>query len=478
MRLPLLIMLFMLLAIGTAPSGFGAPTSQSTGQSIFLPLVANGTKATQRVNAPYFETANITGEKFGEMAIFWFGRIDQTNNSTDVRVAYNDTALFIYTAIFDRRLWHTTQPTPATLTEWDAVTLYLSPGGLTGSAPDTAAYRFDVQLSGDSDPRYQAAYQGDGSGWVPAAIPFYTKPGWRGEKLNDDTDDRGWAMTYAIPFSSLGLSARPADGTPWGMALAVHDRDDAAGSLIPAQTWPPAMEGVVPATWATLSFGLPNFTPPPLSATQTITVRNRLNGVDVDDAMVGGGFTCGGGLDFWTEWGNAIYFRVPDGHQEERGDFNVQNQSDLADWPCFAKNYVTFPLDSLPQGRTVVSATLVLRQFGNADPQQAKPSLIQIMTVDQPWNETSLSWNNAPLAVENVSRAWVTPVQETPPNPIPYQWDVSRAVAQAYTNNTALQLALYSADSGYSSGKYFISSDTGDWNERNRPTLYVTLGTP
>jgi len=34
---------------------------------------------------------------------------------------------------------------------------------------------------------------------------------------------------------------------------------------------------------------------------------------------------------------------------------------------------------------------------------------------------------------------------------------------------------LYEADSAYHSGKYFTSSDTGDWNEAGRPTLQVIL---
>ncbi len=33
--------------------------------------------------------------------------------------------------------------------------------------------------------------------------------------------------------------------------------------------------------------------------------------------------------------------------------------------------------------------------------------------------------------------------------------------------------ALYRADSAYHSGKYFVFSDTGDWNEAGRPRLEV-----
>jgi hypothetical protein len=59
---------------------------------------------------------------------------------------------------------------------------------------------------------------------------------------------------------------------------------------------------------------------------------------------------------------------------------------------------------------------------------------------------------------------------------VPYTWDISRAVAAAYTAGGPLRLVLYSADSDYHSGKYFVSSDTQDWNETGRPTLQITLG--
>ena len=37
---------------------------------------------------------------------------------------------------------------------------------------------------------------------------------------------------------------------------------------------------------------------------------------------------------------------------------------------------------------------------------------------------------------------------------------------------------LYSADGAQNSGKYFTSSDAGDWDAEGRPTLRVLLGTP
>lgn len=471
--------LIAIMLAGGTPLLQGAPSLQSGEQRIHLPAVMSPLQGPYIVNAPYFTDSDIGATRFGEMAVFWFGQVDPTNNYTDVRVGYNNAGLVIRTGTFDRRLWYDESPSAADLTAWDAATLYLTPLSSSGSVPGASHYRFDAQFSGDGGAQYQAAYRGNGSGWAPASVGFAARPGWRGDRVNDNTDDRGWAMEFTVPFSSLGLGGRPADGTIWGIALVIHDRDSASGSSITPQVWPPDFSASAPATWGKLRFGLPGYGAPPTSTQQTITIRHRLNGVDVPDGMVGGGFTCGDGLDFWTEWGQKVYYTLEDSPGDERGDFNVQNQSDIADWPCFSKKYLTFPLDTLPSGRAVVSASLVLHQFGNSDPPQALPSLIQVMTVKGNWNEATLNWNNAPLASENVGRQWINPLPSTANFPgVPYSIDISRAVAEAYAAGTPLKLALYSSDSAYHSGKYFVSSDTGDWNATGRPTLLVTLGTP
>jgi hypothetical protein len=287
-------------------------------------------------------------------------------------------------------------------------------------------------------------------------------------------------MTYVIPFSSLGLSGPPSQGSAWGMAIALHDRDDQSGTPIGDKLWPEAMSANSPSTWGQLAFGLPAYTPPATSSQATVTIRHRLNGATVDDGGVGGYTICGGGLDYWTDWGERVYYAFLENNTYvEYGDFNIQNQSDIADWPCFSKYYVTFPLDAVPSGKTIVSAKLAMYQFGNSDPVHATASLIQVLTVGDAWNETTLNWNNAPLALENVSRAWVDPLPGFAGFPgVRREWDVSRAVAQAYTSGSPLRLVLYSADDDYNSGKYFVSSDTGDWNATGRPTLQVVWGNP
>ena len=55
-------------------------------------------------------------------------------------------------------------------------------------------------------------------------------------------------------------------------------------------------------------------------------------------------------------------------------------------------------------------------------------------------------------------------------------WDLSGAVAEAYAAGKPLRLVLYEADMAYHSGKYFATSDTGEWNAQGRPKLKVTWG--
>ena len=300
--------------------------------------------------------------RFAETAILWFGRVDATHNWADLRVGYNGDGLYLCLAAFDRRLWYDTDPSLSDLERWDAVTFYLRTSAGAGASPGPDDYRFVAQLNWwETRPAYQAAYRGGASGWAPAAIPFTTASGWRGNAPNDDQDDRGWVATLHIPFSSLGLSGAPAPGSAWSLGVALHDRDDAAGTAIADQIWPPGMQPQQPPTWGELAFGMPSYSPPAAAPGGIVVVRQGLNGATVPDAAVGGttGNLCPGDSDYiWNHWGDASFAAV--------ADFNIQNQGDVADWPCFARYYVTFPLDALPAGQAIISATLTLHQWGNS----------------------------------------------------------------------------------------------------------------
>jgi hypothetical protein len=428
----------------------------------------------RRVNVPYFPD----GVNFSQSAVFWFGRVDSQNNYVDVRVGYDNNKLWIHTATTDRRLWYNKQlnndPSLADLPNWDAVTIFLDTSNNGGNKPSADDYRFTSQLNW-WEPRtnYNAAYKGNGGNWVQIPFTITANSGWRGNEPNDNIDDRGWTMSYEIPFSTLGLSGPPSNGTVWGLGVALHDRDTAAGPPISNQKWPEQMNGNQPATWGDLAFGLTTYSPPAAVQGGKVTIRHKLNGATVKDAHVGGSTTCGApyGPNFFNSWGDANYAGVK--------QINIQNLGDIADWPCFSKVYVTFPLGSVPANQKILSAKLSLYQFGGADVSKAQPSLIQVFTVDEAWNEGTITWNNAPLASQNVATAWAHPIKNFPGWPgVLVSWDVSGAVAAAYENGTDLRLALYDADWAYHSGKYFLSSDEEDWNAVARPTLEVEWGSP
>ena len=470
---PTVLLILLIAALAGTPALARLPQQPDDSFSVYLPLVMKGWCAPEtlpRINAPRF----VGSIPFEQTAIAWFGRVSPTQNYADIRVGTNATELYVYVAIFDRALWYDETPTRDTLTQWDAVTLLLDTGD--GAALSSSSWRFVAQLYGEPSPGQRAAYRGSASGWQPTGVAFGAVPGWRGNALNNDDDsDRGWAMGFTIPFTSLGLTGAPPGGTSWRMAVILHDRDSRAGPPLGDQSWPPSASLNSPGCWGFLNFGLPAYRSN-ASPRGSLVIRRPTQGSPlVPDADVGGTIAnqCPGDEHhIWNEWGNRNDGRAP--------DFNIQNQSDVADWPCFAKYYVTFPLDGIPRGKSIISATLTLYQFGNAGgPGEAQPSWIQVLIASGDWQETSITWNNAPLAYENFGGRWVYPLADHPGWPgVPRTWDVSYAVARAYGRGEPLRLVLYEADSAYHSGKYFVSSDTGDWNTAGRPRLEVVWGEP
>ena len=447
------------------------PVFSAGGGNVYIPLISanSSSNSTLRtINIPYFNVNDLS-ERLYEMAILWFGKVNLDENYTDVRIGYNASELYIRVQIFDRRLWYNPTPETSTFETWDslALTLQINDGA---SKPTSQTYRFLSQLhwTGD-DPDYKKAYQGNGNVFVEKSLNFSANVGWRGVSPDENVDNRGWLIDFRIPFGTLGLSTAPANGTLWRLGFTQYDRDTENGPAFTPKIWPENKDDQNPNTWGRLRFGNPLYSVPSVANPQTSMIREGDNGNHVPDSAVGGGSICGDGLNFWTEWGNKNY----------QGDtfFNVQNQADVADWPCFSKYYVTFPTGNIPQGKVIKSARLSVHQFGGSDPTQAYPSLIQVLTVKEDWVENLLTWNNAPLALENITQTWVEVIQNFKPWPgDEYTFDVSHAVEQAYRNGTPVRLVLYSADTAYHSGKYFSTSDVDDWNAVGRPTLFVEWG--
>lgn len=485
-----LVAVLLAALVGTIPGmgiipGMGlAPGLQSVQASQGAALVAQPAgdpapavtlKKPRTIHAPYLPSGHVSGERFGEMAIFWMGRVTSSENYADVRVGYNDQALFIHASVFDRLVWYDVKPDPARLTNFDAVTVLLNTGDLKAGSLAGQQYRFVSAMNWWEDHSlYQAGYTGASKKWAAAPdLLFESSAGYAGGQFNNGGENRGWAMSFAIPFASLGLTEKPADGATWGLSVIVHDRDKKPPASTSTKTWPEKASSSKPSTWGRLVFGTPAYSPAPSTGGGTTVVRHKLDGQKVVDAGVGGniGHLCDASA-IWSKWGSYRF-----GGQT---DVIIQNQSNLHDWPCFAKYYVTFPLSKVPRGKVIKSATLVMHLFGGSDWTQAKPSLIQVSTVNKDWKESTLTWNNAPLALENVAQTWVNPVDHAiQPDEWPgwrYEWDVSAAVAEAYAARAPLRLALYEADSDYHSGKIFTTSDTADWNAEGRPTLIIEWG--
>lgn len=461
-----------------------APSSTVNPWTIYMPIVQTGQSSSlpdaPRIAIPFINVApDLMNDHTGELSVFWFGEVRNAENYTDVRMGYNSQELFIRLHVFDRRCWFDETEPLNEPTKWDAAAVYLNLDGNTGNVPTSRSYQFLVQFDAFPtwNPEWEITkfpYQGNGTGWTLTNLPFNFTSSYTGGVPNDDGDDRGWTAIIRVPFSSLGLSSAPAQGTIWGLAVVNYDRDDAAGTPIAPKVWPRSVNLNQPSSWGQFVFGLPAASPAPNNATGSVTISQGLNGATVSDASVGGSSQCGAGTSFFGNWGdtNEIFYNPV------LSDFNIQNQGNVADWPCFSKVYIAFPLNQVPAGKRILSATLTMYVFGNSGiAGQEHASLIHVYSLNQTWNESTITWNNAPYVDKYITQTWVNaPPANTGFPGIPNSWDVTAAVTAAYAAGKPVNLVLYSSDNWMDSGKYFISSNTGDWNAAGRPKLTIVWG--
>ncbi len=432
----------------------------------------------RRVNMPYFSG----GIPFGETAIFWLGQVGPNTQYGDIRMGYNNGEILINANVMDSLLWYNENtPSAGNLTQYDSISIFLSKNNTGVTAPNGSSYRFDTGFTWYESNRskWQYAYQGNGTGWTRTGLGFSTDSTWRGDRPNNSNLDRGWRVTLHIPFTSLGLSGPPSNGTLWRLGVILHNRNNAAGNVMNNQVWPEGMSKTNVGTWGQLRFGLaPGYSAPATRNLKTIPIRNRYNGQVATTTNVGGYTQCGQnlgnfGLIYYQRWGIQNWANM---------DFlNVMNQDDVADWACYNKVYAMFPLGTIPAGKVITSARLTIYQFGHAGDsgQNPGPSLIQLFSTDTSWAPNTINWNNAPKPNENLDRQWAgTGSCPTYRNCPSVTWDVSRQVANAYKTGQPLRVILYDSDDQISSGKYFFSSEQGDWNAANRPILRVTYGDP
>lgn len=434
---------------------------------------------TRRVNMPYY-TDEID---WGVSGIFWFGINEQgypSRNYLDARLAYTPDALYIRTTIVDYYLWYKVDPTPTDdLTQYDSVAIYLDVNHDRSSQPQTDDYNFFVgsrYWPNENTPAYHRQARGTGTGWDLSwngdwseytYMQWYCNPG---PNSNDCGIDFGWSTTFSIPWETVGLQGPPPEETLWGLGVTLYDRDNEPpeGSL-PSQSWPETFASDNPSTWGEIHYGYADYSPPQAVIEGTTLIRaSSPEDNTVEDAFVGGGGTCSGG----HEGGSDINYGA---------DTSIFTASDTAPThlPCFNKSFLRFSLDDIPPGKEIISATLTLHHWGNSDPVQAFPSWVHLFTISDPWNEMSITWNNAPLAQENISADWIYPLMEHPGWPgLPYTWDATQAVAEAYAQGMSANLAIYSSDDDQHKhiNVFLSSSEVGDWDYLGRPTLTVTWG--
>lgn len=455
------------------------------------------------------------------MAIFWFGRVTRRDDFVQCRVGYDDVLWMMQCAVFDREIYDEA-PDAASIPEWDALRLYFDlDGDPAKRAIDARSWRIDAQ-AGRHGTSQTAVYRGEAGAWVAAGVEagedcrgtpgaLCVGKGYRGEERDQS---RGWHVNFFVPWAALGLSGPPGAGARlWNVALTASDRDSLDGTLRGApQHWPGAgFDENDPSTWgawefldghflsreesgATPGHGRPAYAvayEPPAHAAgteQTIEIRQGEGSDVIDEGAVGASeVLCSGDDDYNFGDGPSSW-----GGNTGREYFHVQDQEDYADWPCFSRIYVKFPLARVPAGKVVVSAALRMHHaMPTSGGDEGEWSLIQAFEVPAvlrdgvtPWDATNLTWNDAPLPVENCAGFWGdrTGMTETGWDDLPeWRWDVGRAVGRAVEAGAEhVAFALYSADSEYHTGKQFVrSSDFPDWGDpTQRPTLEVVVADP
>lgn len=456
-----------------------------------LPTQAGPLPPLRRVYVPHF-----TGqERWAESGIMWFGEVDPPSapglNYADVRVATTDEALALFINVEDYFVWYEYSATSnSDLTQYDAVAISLDTEHDRADAPQPDDYRFlrGLCLYGCGDhAAYHRQARGSGTGWDDGWSGTWRTEPWAqwggcsecpdgtcGPNSNNTCGlNFGWGTRIYIPWSTLGLSGPPPEGTAWGLGVLLYDRDgQPPAGAVPPQSWPETFDADQPTSWGELVFGRATAdSPQPIQPQGTTVIQRGLGSSVVEDSWVGGGGTCGGGHEGDPDTDN--YGSDP--------NLFVENQDWIADFPCFSKSYLRFDLDPIPAGKSIISATLTVHQWSNARWDRAQPSLITLFTVDGDWEDDTLTWNNAPLARENLSSTWVDVI--TPDNNpglpgIPYTWDATQAVAEAYAAGEPLNLALYTADVNQHSSKYLLSSEAVPVYADARPALTVVWGDP
>ncbi len=498
------------MALLLLPGSFGGQALAQDGgdgpaagnQVLYIPMASKGfttalALATQQtVNMPFFDHTEssgvgaLTDQQWTESGILWFGVNQQgpmSRNYADVRFAYSAVGLHMRATPIDYYLWYPDDPPMnIDLTQWDSISIQVDTNFDRSGQPKSSAYQFltaaAIWVNPGKPGQYRREARGTGSGWdqnwSTSWSDFYgmtwsTNPG---PNNNGGELDYGGDVQMTIPWSAFGLSAPPAPGVRWALSVSMYDRDGPnSGDVMPRSDWPEFSDPANPSTWGVLNFGRPNGGGDTGTERGRVTIRNATRtDTTVQDAWVGGGGNCSGGHN-----GGG------DTNHGQDTSLYVASQVLSADFPCFSKSYLKFDLGAVPAGVEVISSTLKLMQWGGAGavpevPVAAQGSYMQVFTLNGDWSENTVTWNNGPQALENVTGSWMMP-RSAGADPVtgdPTYWNVTRLVQDALKHGKPLNVVVYSADTGFHSSKYLGSSQVLDQYANLRPSLTVIWGTP
>lgn len=472
-----------------------------------------------RVNAPLVApdgSSTMIYDYMQKTAIFWFGEVTNSNNYIETKTGYDNDILAIYSVVFDKYIYSEAAD-ETSITDWDSLVYFIDlDGNQSKTEIDTRSYRFDIQ-AGRHGTQQNAVYRGDSGGnWqkIDKELNFgdldtskiTIKKGYRG---GDRDNSRAWAVGLYLPWSQLGMSEPPV-GNIWSFAMIAYDRDNLDGTRGGTpQYWPKNnFNARNPSDWGELKFLNKKFlnwdesgsspgnggesynlsyTPQAYKSgtEKTVVIRHGLDGDVIEDTCVGASevlcsgddlYNFGEGLNSWGGNTSSEYF-------------HIQNQGDPADWPCFSKIYLRFPLAKLSVNKAIVSAKLKLHyQLKTSGGTQGIRSLIQAFSVGNNlrnssfWTEDNLSWNRTPFSIENLAGRWGDRTGSSTGdwNNLPlWEWDVSRAIS-GFKNEDFISFALYSADTESNTGKQFVRSESFEtWGDQEqRPTLEIIYADP
>jgi hypothetical protein len=471
-----------------------------------------------------------TGLQRSRAGIAWWNRFNLHDNYVEVRAIYDDEGPDLHFNVADLFVWWDASngmqwggEAYGPIDQWDAIEVALDPAPADDGKPSPGALRLMVANYPYNDPvgfpetalphALTLTWRWSGGAWQAVDDPEAAGAVWyhqHGSTWNEDPGpndnttefDNGTMFHIFIPWSSLGMDEPPSgsvmqaffvmydvddprDGDAGGMDPPPSERGSSQAGPLPPAVWPPSAVPDDTSLWGVLVFNQAPYAPPAVASEETLVLLPAEAPV-MRDVTVGGHsfiedrWLSGGGSPDDYRWDNCMETRFG-----EAGDLYVHPEGGPTHMCFFDRALFYYDLAGVvPDGNVVTRAELSLHHFGGdsnehpGDPNfEVRTSPVQVHRIEGEWMDLPLdqcvTWNTAPLAAENAGFGLVTP--DVPEGGKRVVFDVTPIVARAVLAGEAASFALYGADTGANTGKYFASSETG-WGESAQPLLTVTHG--